>query len=216
MIPSTLSVNARLCSISFSDHLEDKYRFMPEDNCWTDPRALLPPWFCRCTGEQGLNSHETHDIFSGIVITCSHLITMLHLTHMISVNKKILFPLLLFLNLLPHCLWKVHNDDFFFFKSFPQDDHGGLSNLPKLRVVNIFWHPKSILPFPRRSWKIFIFYPTGKHKFLSVLSHYASFCRTCCYPWSPACGFCLLLAFQLKCVVLDLGQFQTHSWYLTR
>lgn len=140
MIPSTLSVNTRHCSISFSDHLENNNRFMPEDNCWSDPKTLLPPWFCRCTGEQGLNGHETHDIFSGIVITCSHLITMLHLANIISVNKKILVLLLLFLNLLPHCLWKVHNDDFFFFKSFPQppflqsfpqDDHGGLSNLPK-------------------------------------------------------------------------------------
>lgn len=83
-------------------------------------RVLLLLWFCRHAGEQGLNGHETYGIFSGIVITCSHWIIMNHLANIISVNKTILSPLLLFLNLLPHHLWKVHNDDFFFFRSFPQ------------------------------------------------------------------------------------------------
>lgn len=178
---------------------------------------LLLLWFCRCPGEQGFNGHETHDIISGIVITCFYWITMLHLANIISVHKKILVPLLLFLNLLPHHLWKVHDYDFF--SSVPSLTP--FSNLPKgcptWGLSTLSGIPKwLLLLFPRKSWKISIFYPTGKHKFLSDLSYYASFCRTCCYPWSPACGFSLLLAFMLKCVVWDLGRFQTHSWYLAR
>lgn len=111
---------------------------------WTNPRAFLQLWFCKYPGEQGLNVQETLDVSSGTVVTSSHWITMLHLANIISINWKTFFLLPLFLNFfyltLSAKLAMTTSSDpsLNIFYDLPK-------GYPHLRVVKVFWHPKSTI-----------------------------------------------------------------------
>lgn len=118
MISSPLSLHARHCLKSFSDDPEDKHRFMLERIAELTPEHSSLSDFVSTQDKQGLNFRETHDVSSGIVVSCSHWITVLHLANVISISKKtfVLLPLFLHYSYLTYSA--VSNDNFF--GSFPQ------------------------------------------------------------------------------------------------